>query len=259
MVQALTKRNKAGELYVRPPAIEAEITSALLDDLTALRRRLHVIDKASPDYLHTESLVHIIRDALRTGDEQRRDAALMVLLVRCEAILKAKISNQLPNAEHLREEILSEFCELFAVDGTEEQRNELDFYECRFHSAFRTLRIDMVTRELDEIDRVAELPDEHDPSEPEDYEDTFSRVSEAFRTPATQESNFFLDELWTAINALPPDERAAVILVCVMGYDEESDAPEKVTAATLCKCTGRTIRNRLSRAAAKLSRFKEDT
>ena len=61
-----------------------------------------------------------------------------------------------------------------------------------------------------------------------------------------------------AINALPEDERKAVILVHVMGYDEESDDPDKVTAATICGCTGRTIRNRLTRAAKKLSTLKEE-
>jgi DNA-directed RNA polymerase specialized sigma24 family protein len=57
---------------------------------------------------------------------------------------------------------------------------------------------------------------------------------------------------------LPPEERDAVILCHVMGYPEESDDPAKRTAATICGVTGRTTRNRLKRAAAKLSRFKED-
>jgi hypothetical protein len=43
-----------------------------------------------------------------------------------------------------------------------------------------------------------------------------------------------------------------------MGYDVESENPNKTTAATLCGVTGRTIRNRLSNAAKILSRFKED-
>jgi DNA-directed RNA polymerase specialized sigma24 family protein len=43
-----------------------------------------------------------------------------------------------------------------------------------------------------------------------------------------------------------------------MGYAEEADDPATRTAATICGVTGRTIRNRLTRAAAKLSRFKED-
>ena len=38
----------------------------------------------------------------------------------------------------------------------------------------------------------------------------------------------------------------------------ESDDPAEETAATRCDCTGRTIRNRLTRAATKLARFKED-
>jgi len=53
------------------------------------------------------------------------------------------------------------------------------------------------------------------------------------------------------------DERDAVVLVHVLGYKVESGDPDEDTAATRCKCTGRTIRNRLMRAAAKLSRFKE--
>lgn len=57
---------------------------------------------------------------------------------------------------------------------------------------------------------------------------------------------------------LPPDERDAVILVHALGYQEESDDPGEETAATRCDCTGRTIRNRLTRAATKLARFKED-
>ena len=61
-----------------------------------------------------------------------------------------------------------------------------------------------------------------------------------------------------AIEALPANERDAVILVHVLGYKEESEDPEEETAATRCNCTGRTIRNRLTRATAKLSRFKED-
>ena len=259
MARPLTKRNKDGLHYARPRAVETEIEGALQDDLPTLRRRLLVMDKASPEYLRSECLVHLIRDALSTGDEHRRDAALAVLLGRCEAILKAKISDRLPNTDKLREDVLSEFSELLASDGTGKQPDELDFYECKFNMAFRTLRIDVVRRELDEVNRSAKLPDHGDEGEPDAYEDAFARVSEAFRTPATQQSSLFLEDLWEAINVLPPDERKAVIHCHVFGYKEESENPDEVTAATLCNCTGRTIRNRLSRAAAKLLRFKEDT
>ena len=79
----------------------------------------------------------------------------------------------------------------------------------------------------------------------------------AFKFLPTQEWGVFREPLARGIEALPADERDAVILVHVLGYKEESEDPAEETAATRCNCTGRTIRNRLTRAAAKLSRFKE--
>jgi len=257
MARPLTK-HKDGVRYARPPVVETNIDDALRSDHATLRRRLLVTDRGASDYLRAECLVHLIREAHRAGDDRRRDTVLPILLGRCEAILEAKVSEQLPNAVGLREEVLSDFCELLIADGTGEDPNALDYYECRFNRAFRTLRIDTLRRELRATNRAVALPDEEDVDGPEADEDAFARLSEAFRTPAAQQSTLFLVDLWEAINALPPDERRAVILVHVLGYDEESDKPDKVTAATLCNCTGRTIRNRLSRAAEKLARFKED-
>ena len=63
---------------------------------------------------------------------------------------------------------------------------------------------------------------------------------------------------WRAIEALPADERDAVILVHVLGYKEESEDPEEETAAT--RCTARDERFAIGSHGrpAKLSRFKED-
>ena len=80
----------------------------------------------------------------------------------------------------------------------------------------------------------------------------------AARSAATQDNDLLLAALIDAIESLPYDERHAVALCHILGYKEESENPDVVTAATICNCTGRTIRNRLNRAAAKLSRFKED-
>jgi DNA-directed RNA polymerase specialized sigma24 family protein len=60
-----------------------------------------------------------------------------------------------------------------------------------------------------------------------------------------------------AINALPPDERKALVLVHYYGFKIESEDPGETTAATLCGVRGRTIQNRLNRAKAKLSKLKE--
>src|SRR5919198_27953 len=90
------------------------------------------------------------------------------------------------------------------------------------------------------------------PDELDYFEVRFNAAFAALRT------DLFLNQLSQAIYTLPPEERDAVILCHIMGYAEEADDPAKRTAATICGVTGPTIRNRLTRAAAKLSRFKED-
>ena len=246
MVRPLTKCRKDGARYVRPQAIESEIEVALQEDPATLRERLLITDKSSPDHLSSECLVHLIRDALRRRDDERLNRALPVLFGRCEAILRTKIANSLQGADELREEVLSEFSELLANDGTGERPDELDFYECRFNAAFGALRIDAVRSELKRLKRTAEPPGPGEEREPAAHEEGASaRLFEAVRTRE-------------AINALPPDERKALVLHHEYGYKVESTDPDEVTVATLCKCTGRTVRNRLARAAARLSELKED-
>jgi hypothetical protein len=186
-------------------------------------------------------------------------AVLPVLLGRCEANLTVTVPDgRMPAPADLRQEILDKLTELFVMDGSGDSPDELDFYECRFNMAFRALRIDAVRRDARRRKRIFEaLPPSDTTNEPDAYEDTLARMSEAFRILPTQEWDAFRETFLDAIAALPPDERNAVILVHVFGYKEESNDPEEETAATRCNCTGRTIRNRLTRAAVKLSRFKE--
>ena len=185
---------------------------------------------------------------------------LRVLLKRCKAILLSKIpDNKLATAADVREEVLGQFGELFATDGTEENRNNLDFFECRFNQAFSTLRIDLVRREIARLKRFDTLPNQDDDTLPSPHKEIPARLIEALRrNPEKAESAVLLKEIHEAIDALPDDERKAVILCHVMRHKIESKNPDEVTAATICNVSGRTIRNRLSRAAVKLSIFKEE-
>lgn len=256
MVRPLTKRDKTGNLYVRPHQVEAQINTILTQNSSTLRSCLAVADHQAPDYLHSESLVHLIREARRNSNDAIFNTALPVLLDRCKAILSAKIPDaELPNAADIREEVLGQFSELFAIDGTKEDRGDLDYFECRFNHAFRAFRIDLVRRELTYRQHFVPLPDQADDVQSDSLQSSFANIQEAFQTPATQESTVLLKELLNALNSLPPDEHKAVVLHYLMDYDVESIDPKKRTVATICGVTGRTIRNRLSRAAAKLSKL----
>jgi hypothetical protein len=249
MVRPLTKRTGSGDRYTRPPNIEAVIDAALALDWPALHQRTCVRDRRSPDYLPSECLVHLIRKAHRDHHDTMRDQLLAILLGRCEATLAATLPDgRVPNAAYVRDEALGRLGELFAEDGTGDHPDELDYFEVRFNAAFAALRTDLVREEVRVLRRASPVPDD---------EAIARRPDAVLRSPATPEHGLFLTQLCHAIQTLPPEERDAVILCHIMGYAEEADDPAKRTAATICGVTGRTIRNRLTRAAAKLSRFKE--
>ena len=262
MARPLTKRTAGGALYTRPHDVEAQIDEAIYLSRSDLQCRLSIADRTAPSYLRSECLVHLVREGRRSGDQQVMSAVLPVLLGRCEAILLRKVPDGgMPDAAGLRQQILEELTDLFVTDGTGNISNELDFYECRFNLAFRTLRVGAVERDVRrrkrEID-FADLPPFETAKQPDAYEDAFARVSDAFKIQPTQEWDALGEELGEAIAALPADERDAVVLVRGLGYKVESVDPDKETAATRCNCSGRTIRTRLASAAEMLARFKEE-
>ncbi|MBZ8134141.1 hypothetical protein CLD20_12740 [Afifella sp. IM 167] len=262
MARPLRNTDSDGALYTRPTVVEVQIDQAIGLSRSDLGTRLSITDHSHPAYLRSECLVHLVREGRRTDDQQLMSSVLPVLLARCEANLLVKVPDgTLPDASGIRQQILEDLTDLFVLDGGGDFPDELDFYECRFNLAFRSLRIDGVRRAMrrrGRTIRTVDLPTSDVSGEPDAYEDAFARVSENFKVLPTQEWDVFREPFVKAIEALPDDEREAVILVHVLGYKEESENPDEETAATRCKCTGRTIRNRLSRAAAKLSRFKED-
>lgn len=262
MARPLTKIGSDGAPYVRPSVVETQLEEASQLSLADLRKRLRITDRNDPYHLRSECLVHLVREGRRSGDQALMSAVLPVLLGRCEANLLVKVPDGgMQDAASVRQEILDDLAELFVADGSGDFPDELDFYECKFNMAFRALRIDGIRRAARRRKRtieVVDLPPLEVKSMPDADEDGFARMSEAFRVLPTQEWDAYREPFVQAIEALPSDEREAVVLVHVLGYKEESEDPEEETAAKRCNCTGRTIRNRLTRAAEKLSRFKED-
>jgi hypothetical protein len=253
MAPPLTKKKRTGEFYTRPSSVERNIDDALAQDSTTIRRRLEVTDRSSQDYLSSECLVHLARHFTRLGEIATRDTVVWELFERCAAILNHGIDSRIPNADDLREEVLQEFAVLLANDGTGECPEELDYYECKFNRAFACFRIDML-RSARGIHRFSPLPRESADSDDSDGR-LPTKTEEAISCPATQLDGLARDEM---LNALPDEIREAVVLCHEMGYEVESHDPEKVTAATLCKVSGRTIRSRLLRAKELLSRFNEE-
>jgi len=258
MAKPLTKRNKDGELYARRASVEAAIELAQTQDLDTLRSRLWITDRGAAEYLETEVLVHLMRDARRGMNAQLMEALFLALLKRCESNLLASVPNDgLATAGDVREEILGRFGEMFAEDGLGDSPDKLDYFECSFNRAFKALRVDAVRKEISRLQHLQQLPDERDEISETDDE-ILSRISKAYRTAGTQEVKELGQRLLRGICALPSEERRAVVLCHLLKYEVESEDPSRVTAETLCGVTGRTIRARLRRAAAKLAKFEQE-
>jgi len=246
MARPLTKQRKDGSRYVRPALIEQKIDDAVLLNSKDLKEQLAVTDRSAGGYLPSECLVHLMRLARQRDDQEAMSAILPVLLRRCEAILRIKITeSRFREPAEVRRDILGDFSELFAIDGSAQDTGRLDFFECRFQKAFATFRLDKAKHERLWAANVTSI------AEGEGGDEPFSKLLETLEIAPVQERSAAVMLLKKAILALPDDERNAVLEIHIVGRPEEAVAKKY-------NCDPRTIRNRLTRAAKKLIGFKEE-
>ena len=140
MAIPLTKKIKGTDRVLqRDKCIDAEIDEALALSPDRLKTRLALRKPGEPGFLRSETLVHLVRHSIRVDDKQLGAAVITVLLERCEANLRSTISESLPDAESIREEVMEQLARLIGQDGTGKTPNRLDAFECRFNKYFSVL------------------------------------------------------------------------------------------------------------------------
>lgn len=247
MARPLTKKTLA-----RPPGIERKIDIALTQYWATLSRRARDPNPQSDTFLPSECLVHLLRDAIRRGDDRIARVLMPQLLRRAEANLKVTVPNgRMRDAESVRHDILSDLAMMFTQDGTEGHEDELDFYECRFGRALRFLRIDRVRKALAARRQLTDLPQSEGRDAPALDDEMLARLSRVASIGPSQEDALYLPQVIAALDNLPADQKEAVVLRRIIGHEEEA-------AAKILDVDGRTVRNRLSRADKKLKTLKED-
>lgn len=258
IVRPLTKRSKKGKLYTRPPDIQAAIAVALAQDLETLEIRAAKPEPRDPQYLPSEVLVHLVRNAIHRDEDRAYNKLLIFLLRRCMINLYKHIRDEQGfDASFVRDEVIGRLGELFGDDAGEAGADALDFYEIRFNRAFSKLRIDVVRAEAAKARSQEPLVEIEDVPEDESDDAILAKLSQALRFIYDPKEHVEIVELCRAIDALPTEEREAIVLRYVYGYEVESTNPAEVTVATRCNVSGRTIRSRLAAALARLRRFKE--
>ena len=252
MARPLVKKNDKGVL-TRPPGIEGKIDIALTQDWATLSRRTRETNSRSDDLLPSECLVHLIRDAIRRGDDRVARVLMPQLLKRAEANLERTVpDSRIRNAESIRHDILSDLAMMFTQDGTEGHEGELDFYECKFLRALRFLRIDHVRKALVKRKELTDLPQTDDGEGEAAFDDEMlARLSRMASIGPSQENALYLPEVIAALDRLPAHQKRAVVLRRIIGHTEDE-------TAEIMKVKGRTVRGRLRRADKQLKTLKED-
>jgi hypothetical protein len=245
------------------PHIEAAVEEALrLDEPTALARAAVAVP-SRPGHMPLEVVLHLVREAHRAKKTRFRDRLIEVLFGRCAALLVRAIPvRKTYDATTLRDEVIARFAEVVAKDMKEE--GPLDFYEIQFQKTFAVLRVRVLLKErqrrrvFDEPQPFVE-PEEADPDALSPDEQLASLDRPGSFVPGDQEQRADVDRFARAVAELPPEEREAVTLCHLLDLDVESVDPTKRTAATVAGVSGRTIRERLRRAATRLQRFQEES
>jgi hypothetical protein len=134
-IEPLTKRNTAGEIYVRLPAVEAQIQTALGLNNSELIKRSRLTDRASAEHLSEECLAYLIREAFLRDDLERLTTVTRILMRRCIPWVRRGL-HALGVAAEALEEMAEELvdtliAELISEDG------QGDFFQVRFRAALK--------------------------------------------------------------------------------------------------------------------------
>jgi hypothetical protein len=224
--------------------VEAEIDHVMALPLAERRRRGQVQNPSSGEFLRSETVVHLLRLDLREGGDG--GPYLQTLIKRCEANLRSAIHPSVPQAVQLRKEILQEFALLF-VGEVQDGGDELDFFECKFNSAFRGIRTNIFNAHITRIGH--EAPEPSGPGGENDEGGSGGVVVDVWRAPQAEDA-LFVQQVRALVMTFPPNERKAIALCRIRGLTQ-AEAGLKIGV------TERTIRNLLARADAKLASIKE--
>jgi hypothetical protein len=251
-VAPLRKAGEDGKLYTRPPAIEDKLAELLDTPREELARRCAIRSSSDPGYIATECLLHLVR-ATRQDNDERWFEQLYTELIR-------RVLRMLPGPQEkteglvdasIRDGVLDRFKELLSID-----RNgyceRLDFFEVRFNSALKTLRIGVERKAFRAASRRSDL---EDPETGELRSEVEAMVG--CYNPFEEETDLdpaYRSRLDAAIARLPAEQRE-IIEMLKHGIPIDSKDPDTMTIVRALGCVEKTVRNRRDRAFKTLRRL----
>ena len=251
MPRPLQKCRADGTPYARPPVIDAAIEEAIALPAGTQVQRAAIVDQSAAGFVPTEVIIHLIRAGMRSGDRSTVNKLFEILATRCVKILWSCVPDSYPHAADIRDDTLSELGQLIARDDRGTAPQMLDYYEIRFDDAIRKLSSAIARRYRRRAAREVAVAEAADPT-PEHAEG-------ACETQPQQEPTLLSKELFALFEKAEASDQELLALRFFNGMKVESTDTNETTLATHYSVSGRTIRNRLHAALARLAALENGT
>lgn len=245
--RALTRtRRDDGALYRREETVEREILSLCRlpdrqrrDELTRDHHR--VADRRWRE----ETLVYALREYARCGDDEAAWQIAEILTERIGGHVARQIARWRLSPEDADDCVRDLYAVLF--DALFDRSSSAEFWEVRFWVCVDRRLWNLVEKRQATTDAVADEFGET--SEGDALESRLLRIADDSAGPEERAQRN------AALALLADHERMAIYLKYVEGLVEESDDPERMTIARMLGVSGRSVRNYLRRAEAKLQEW----
>lgn len=244
----LTKNRKDGQTYARRPSTTQSLLDLAAWSRDDILRRLDQRDQRHPDFIETECVVYLLREANRQGNRSDWFNRLFEHLDRrLDQNLRWAIAyGAINDAESLREDIKQEFYVLLAK-GLRNEPERLDPFEVFFDKAFAALRTNCLNKAKRPERRQTGLMDGKQDGQEEGEHEIAQLEPENPMGLNEIELSLFRSQASALIDHLPDKEKRAVKLV-LQGHHVEASSPDKPSVAEICGVDVRTINNWLRKA-----------
>jgi len=198
-----------------------------------------------------ETLVYFVRDYTLRGDADTAWRLTELLVERISGHVQRKLARwRLPaeQQDDCMRDLVAALCEAVFDQGP-----SAEFWEVRFWVCLDRRLWSLVERRQQVLDsEIRPGDDEGDAEDSASGSDgIFARIADSGPDPEA------LAEYKEAIALLAENERLAVYLRYIEGLPEESEDPDRESVAKILGVTGRSVRNYLRRAEAKLRSWHE--
>lgn len=252
-VKPLTRCNKEGVQYSRTPEVERQIESALRQDWEGRVHRAAVSDRTSPMYLQEETLVYLIREALRQGDYAAFTTIFSALSKRCVSYIEVHFySFSKDRQEDAFQNVMRHVIE--RIMGLDDDRG--DFFQVRFWLALKRAMFTEHKKQTKESERNEKFVSMDEEIKGEDVEGE-DGAGPCLDIPDPSISQEELALLSAGMSCLTGKVKEVFILRYYQGWPIRSEDGNEPTLSSYFRVTPRTIQNWLQRAEEALAKWRE--